>query len=461
MHKEHDKKKEEDKEESQKPVENSKKKEKTFWENLLKTFSLKKDQEKLKEIMEDVREGIPFHGTNLWVLIFAIFIASIGLNINSPAVIIGAMLISPLMGPIIGMGVSLAIYDIPLLKKAIGNYLFAVTVSLVTSLLYFLISPISIAHSEILARTSPTIYDVFIALFGGLAGSIALASTKKWNVVPGVAIATALMPPLCTAGYGLATMNFHYFLGAFYLFIINTVFITTSAFLVARFLRFPYKKSVDEDDKKSSKRLVFFVVILTMLPSVYFGYDIVQQTQFSERANEFIKNESHIEGDYLLRKKIDAKNQSIELIYGGKPVNQEQIESLKNRLSIYEISNAKLEIKQGFASLYKEKNTAKSTDTSKELEELSKALENIEKVDWENEKLQKSINDEGKLLYPAIENIVLLQGKTYSGSGEILQDFWYILTGTGILQDEKIAVENWLKVRTKQENMKVFFEVKE
>ena len=231
---------------------------------ILASFRLMSDKEEIPEVIKSIESGVVFRGTNLWVLTFAIFVASLGLNVNSTAVIIGAMLISPLMGPIIGMGLSMGIHDLSLLKKSALNYLFAVVVSLVTSTIFFLISPIDEAHSEILARTSPNIYDVLIAFFGGMAGIIALSSRLKGNVIPGVAIATALMPPLCTAGYGLASWKLNFFFGAFYLFIINTVFIALATLVTVTLLKFPYKDQPDKAERKRVNRVVFFVTIITI-----------------------------------------------------------------------------------------------------------------------------------------------------------------------------------------------------
>ena len=181
-----------------------------------------------------MRKGVEFKGANLWILIFAIFMASLGLNVNSTAVIIGAMLISPLMGPIMGVGLSVGLNDFELMKRSLKSFLITTLFSVTTATIFFLVSPVAEGQSELLARTSPTIYDVFIALMGGLAGVTALSTKEKGNVIPGVAIATALMPPLCTAGYGLATGNLIYFLGAFYLYFINSVFISLATFLGVR-----------------------------------------------------------------------------------------------------------------------------------------------------------------------------------------------------------------------------------
>lgn len=190
------------------------------------------------EAEASIREGVSFRGTNLVILILAIFIASLGLNTNSTAVIIGAMLISPLMGPIIGIGLGVGIQDFDLLKRALRNLLMATVFSIITSTLFFLISPVGEGHSELLARTSPTIYDVLIGFFGGAAGIVAIGSRSKGNVIPGVAIATALMPPLCTVGYGLATFQMQYFFGALYLFLINSIFICLATFIGVKLMKY-------------------------------------------------------------------------------------------------------------------------------------------------------------------------------------------------------------------------------
>ena len=201
-------------------------------------FNLMPDKDDEQVIIEQINSGVSFRGATLWVLIFAIFMASLGLNVNSTAVIIGAMLISPLMGPIIGMGLAVGINDLDLLKRAAKSFGVATLISVLTAMVYFFLSPLGEARSELLARTSPTLYDVFIAFCGGAAGIIALCTRGKGNVIPGVSIATALMPPLCTAGYGLATGHFLYFLGAFYLFFINSVFIALATYCGVRLMHF-------------------------------------------------------------------------------------------------------------------------------------------------------------------------------------------------------------------------------
>jgi uncharacterized hydrophobic protein (TIGR00271 family) len=345
--------------------------------NILDNFRLNNEKENHQTVIDSIDSGVVFKGTNLWILVFAIFIASLGLNVNSTAVIIGAMLVSPLMGPIMGLGLGLAINDLSLLKKALLNYLFAAGVGLATSTIYFLLSPINDAHSEILARTAPNIYDVLIALFGGLAGILATSSKQKGNVIPGVAIATALMPPLCTAGYGLATLQFYYFFGALYLFLINTVFIALSTLITLRFLEYPYKQLPNRKDEIKANRFVGVLVTLTLLPSIYFGYTLVQENEFKLKVNDFITHEINFKEDYLLNKTIDFENKSITLIFGGRKIKPEEIFAIKNKLKEYNLEGTKLEIKQGFASLGDINNNEQFKQMAGALQGMARELQNL------------------------------------------------------------------------------------
>ena len=291
---------------------------------ILQLINLDSDLDSFESIHETIEGDLVFKGTNLWILVFAILVASVGLNMNSTAVIIGAMLISPLMGPINGIGYSIATYDFLLFRQALKNFGFAVIASLIASTAYFAMSPISTAHSELLARTSPTIYDVLIAFFGGMAGIVAITSRKKGNVIPGVAIATALMPPLCTAGYGLATAQFTYFFGALYLFTINTVFIALSALLISQILKLPIRGRIAEAQKKRINQVISFVLALVLIPSIYFGYNLVQKEKFMVRAGRYVDNINVVEGNYLLKNEIDPKRRTIQLVYGGTSLSPEQ-----------------------------------------------------------------------------------------------------------------------------------------
>ena len=313
-------------------------------------FSVNKDISDLHQTAEGIRSGAEFKGANLWVLIFAIFIASLGLNTNSTAVIIGAMLISPLMGPIIGMGLAAGISDFALMKKSLRNYAVATVISIITATLYFATSPLSEAQSELLARTSPTIYDVFIAIFGGAAGILALSTRGNTNVIPGVAIATALMPPLCTAGFGLASGNWLYFLGAFYLYFINTVFIAFATYVGVRMMRFPTKSFPDKSREKKVQRYLLTVIIVTMCPSIYMTYTIVRQTIFSANVNNFIQTEMSQMGATVISKETDYKSQKISLTLIGRELSERQQDSLRGFLKRYHLENARLTFIQGYHS---------------------------------------------------------------------------------------------------------------
>ena len=286
--------------------------------NILNKFDLLQERDDFNVVHDEIESGISFRGTNLWVLIFAIIIASVGLNVNYTAVIIGAMLISPLMGPIIGVGYGIATYDFKMLKSALRNYIFAMIAGLCASALYFALTPINAAQSELLSRTSPNIYDVLIALFGGFAGIVVLASKRKGNVVSGVAIATALMPPLCTAGYGLAMGNWSFFFGALYLYTINSVFIAVATMVTTRFYRFPVASYLSDKAKRKANYLVYFIVLFTALPSLYFGYRLVKFEEFKQHAKDFISNETNIPNEFLLKQDVDTVNKVISLVFGGK-----------------------------------------------------------------------------------------------------------------------------------------------
>jgi uncharacterized hydrophobic protein (TIGR00271 family) len=432
-------------------------------ENFFDKFKLKAEKEDLETVVTNISNGVVFRGTNLWVLIFAIFVASLGLNVNSAAVIIGAMLISPLMGPIMGIGLGMGISDLGLLRKSIYNYGVATIVALTTSTLFFLISPLDDAHSEILARTSPTIYDVLIALFGGFAGIIATASKQKGNVIPGVAIATALMPPLCTAGYGLATLQFGFFVGAFYLYIINTVFIALATLIIVRFLHFPFKHEQTLKAEKTAHRVVWVVVVLTLLPSIYFGYDMVQRTRFTENANNFISNEAHFTNDYLLNKKIDAKNRKITLVFGGKEITPEEIEALRQQLIKYSLDTATLEVKQGFAYL-----SDNNKIESKELEQLTSVLAIKDRQQKQvqtsldsikrQEQLSRQVFAELKTQYPTLRNAILQPSVMVSDTSKAKVFLVWLSLGSSLSAREKVKLEKWLKVRLLQDNLKLIFQ---
>ncbi len=309
-------------------------------------FNLDEDKAQENEIIDSIRRNVEFKGTNLWALIFAIFIASIGLNVNSTAVIIGAMLISPLMGPIMGLGLGAGMFDFKLIKFSLKNLFVAVIISLMTSALYFWLSPLQHAQSELLARTTPTIWDVLIALFGGLAGIIASSRKNFSTTIPGVAIATALMPPLCTAGYGLGTGNLYYFLGAFYLFLINSVFISIATFLIIRFLKFQPVDFVDTKTEKKVRRYVWSIAILTILPSMFLAYQFVEQEIFKQNVQRFIRNEIEANDLYLINQRIKPGQRFISLLVYGERNNDSLLSSIRLKKSRYGLEKATIELRQ-------------------------------------------------------------------------------------------------------------------
>lgn len=290
-------------------------------------FNLAHDQAHPDKIDSVIRANTRVSGTNMWVLMFAIAVASIGLNVNSTAVVIGAMLISPLMGPIVGMGYGLAVGDTALIRQAVRNIMVFVAISLVTATLYFLLTPLKEAQSELLARTQPTLWDVLIAFFGGSAGIVALTRKEGGNTIPGVAIATALMPPLCTAGYGLAHGNWQYFFGASYLFAINCVFIAFSTLLFSKLLKLPRRELVTESKRRLQSIIITAVVLAVMIPSGYMASGLVRQEIFNTKANAAIATAQQQEGFFVLRKVLNHRENTVGLIVNGTG-NAEKISAL-------------------------------------------------------------------------------------------------------------------------------------
>ena len=249
---------------------------------------------------ENIRSNIFFRGPNVWILVCAIILASVGLNVNSTAVIIGAMLVSPLMGPIIGVGLGLGIDDTELIKSALKNLLIMVLISLTAATIYFVITPLKLANpTELLARTNPTIYDVMIALFGGLAGILEISRKEKGTVLSGVAIATALMPPLCTAGYGLAIGSLSYFAGALYLFSINCVFIILATFAMVKYLHFSEFQFQDSGKAHKTKTIMTAIILLVIVPSIWSAFVMIRENRFEMEVEEFIRENKNLENGYI------------------------------------------------------------------------------------------------------------------------------------------------------------------
>lgn len=361
---------------------------------LEKYFDLNREKENEDQTIEQIRADVEFKGARIWILICAIFIASIGLNMNSTAVIIGAMLISPLMGPIIGLGLGLGIVDFDLVKKSLRNFTFAVVVAILTSTLYFFVSPISTAQSEILARTQPTVYDLFIALLGGVAGIVAGATRSKGQVLPGVAIATALMPPLCTAGYGLGTGQMSYFFGALYLFIINAVFICLATYVVVKILHFKKVTYVDSQQGKRISRWMIVVVLCTAIPSVFLASQMIQKSIEEQKVSNFVKNEMVMENSILLRydyTRADTIN-TITVSMVGKRLEDAELLLLQKRLADYGLNNTILKVRQGYED---DENEEAGHSILYDLQQKNKSTEKVAQfLQLRNDSLQMQLNNE-------------------------------------------------------------------
>lgn len=419
---------------------------------VLDRFDLTADQADPEVIDASIRAGVPFRGTNLWLLIFAIVVASVGLNVNSTAVIIGAMLISPLMGPILGVGYGAAVADFRLVRLAVVNLLIATGVSLGASTLYFLITPLGEAHSELLARTSPTIWDVLIALFGGLAGIVGSTRKEKSNVIPGVAIATALMPPLCTAGYGMATGNFAYFAGAFYLFFINSVFIATATFGMIRILRLPEIHHSDEAASRRAHRWIAVVVAATALPSLFLAQRLVAAEVFSANAARFLLAAFPADGSTMVvGRDLDPQAKRIRVTLLGEQVTMEQRDALSALLPAYNLEGATISLAQTeqqtldvaalreglVRDLYQQSvGELKARD-----ETIARLTADLERAS-ERSEVMLSIEKELGAQYPEASRVVVAQSPTSTGALTV------VLEGANAL--DAAAAERlraWLRVR--------------
>ena len=439
---------------------------------LMRHFDLRQEKEDEEETIESLKKGVEFRGTNLWVLIFAIFLASLGLNTNSTAVIIGAMLISPLMGPIMGFGLGLGITDFDLVKRSLRNYLTATLFSVITATIYFLISPISEAQSELLARTSPTIYDVLIAFFGGLAGIVAGSTKSKGNVIPGVAIATALMPPLCTAGFGLATGNLSYFLGAFYLYFINTVFISLSTYIVVRVLKYPNKEFLDKKRAMVVRRYMMIIVTCTIIPSLYLTYRVLRNTVFDEQVRSFVNKELDFPNTQVLSRTVavdTAGRKALNVVLLGDEVPDMMIETARARMRDYGLGGIGLNIQQGFGSDV-DINELKSVlmkDLYKNNEELIQAQAvQIDSLKHTVDRYRRashlalSLTPELRVLYPQVERLActptIIANTVQDKPDTVL--LVYVKVKNALTPDEQRKLSQWMGARTEEKNIKLIID---
>lgn len=444
---------------------------KEVWVYIKSLASIAEDTDS-ETTVANIIKGVEFRADNIWVLFFAIIIASVGLNVNSTAVIIGAMLVSPLMGPIMGLGLSIGISDGELLRKSLKNLFIMIVISLVASSFYFLISPLSDAQSELLARTKPTIYDVFIAFFGGLAGILAASrKQEKVTVVSGVAIATALMPPLCTAGYGLGTGQLIYFFGAFYLFFINAFFIALATYLMVRYLHFPRKTFLDQATELKVRRSIAVFTIVVLVPSVFIAINVVRETSFNNNAIKYvndIQNNPVMQNVQIIsqQRTFSSKGNEITISLVGEPLTSEQVAVLQKRMEEMGLKNTKLNIRQaGGASL----------DVGTQAKMLQEFIEDKDRIIVQKDSLIRDLRQqirverqlaqvtaeqlahELSVLYPHIHDISMAEAVKFNVQSN-MTDTIPTLNINWTQQptsEEYQHLSNWLKVRLKTDKLDI------
>ncbi len=430
-------------------------------------FSLDEDTAQRDEVVASISKGVEFRGVNLWVLIFAAMVASLGLNVNSAAVIIGAMLISPIMGPIMGVGLSLGINDFDLLKKSLRNFALMFIVAIVTATAYFFISPLSSNSSELLARTTPTTYDLLIAFFGGLAGMVAQTRQDRTStVIPGVAIATALMPPLCTAGFGLATGQLRFFLGAFYLFFINSVFIALATYLVVRFLKYEKKVFIDKVRERNVKRMMMIITLVTFIPSVVIGFHMVRVSLFEATADKYVAqvfNFPHTRVIECNKHYSRGKHPSqIELLLLGEPLDEVVIENARAQLAGFGLEKVDLIVRQAnredridVASL-QQSYTELLEEKNRRIGEMTAQLSRYRVTDVEVDDISREVG----AMMPAVRAISLTKGITFDVQGTPLDTTLVCVVTPRDPADsiDRMTLTHWLRIRTKVANVKLFVE---
>ncbi|MGM9608229.1 MAG: DUF389 domain-containing protein [Oscillospiraceae bacterium] len=425
-----------------------------------RVFDIRSDMMSYEEIHDMMEENTVISGSNMWILIMAIFIASIGLNVNSTAVIIGAMLISPLMSGILTMGYALAVRDLSMLKKALGRFGTQVVISLVTSTVYFMITPLDAPTSEMIARTSPTIWDVLIALFGGIAGIIGNTRQKKGNVIPGVAIATALMPPLCTAGYGLATLQPRFIFGALYLFLINTLFIALSAAIITVILRVPIRRSLSPKRQKRINRTVGFIAVIVVIPSVFIGAYTVYSSVMDRNIQNYLSHEFVFENTQLVQSSTDAQNKRINVSLVGQPISEEAIARLEEEMEEYSLTGYTLHVTQNSISAADVDNSDKITIAIQE-NTISELQEQLAQQQERLEELESSIAArvdfnalarKAESIFPALTDCSC--GISADGTNEFI--ILAAHTQEELTDGETAILENWLRAESGQGQVKLF-----
>ena len=440
----------------------------TIREFLKTTLNLTNDVD-IPAASENIRKNIPFRGPNVYILFVAIIIASVGLNVNSIPVIIGAMLISPLMGPITGLGLGLGTNDRELVLFSIKNLLVMVGISLLAATLYFILTPLEIDNpTELLARTRPTIYDVFIALFGGLAGVLETARKEKGTVLSGVAIATALMPPLCTVGYGIANLSWQYTIGALFLFSINCIFIAMAAYLMAKFLKFPVKTV--EEHRTRYFILSYALVILLAATSIFTGYHVIRENDFTKMANRFVKKNQNIGKTYIYDSQvnIDTKPYMLELRLAGETLNEDTKEMLLRDAENYGIMRSQIVIHEDatvqvdrFNETEIVKNLMATNASNVQVRDDSIKVLNAQITAYKQRELPaKQLAEELQVQLPSITRLTLARGTALEQNMVMSEEQVVVVAHCSEMpsEEEKTRVYEWLKIRLQVEDLEMLFE---
>ena len=418
-------------------------------------FNISEDTDVQATIL-DVKAGIPIKGQTAWVLIFSILIASAGLNTSSPAVVIGAMLISPLMGPIMGVGLSLGINDIYLLRKALKNFGIMVALSIATSFLYFSIPVFQHETPELIARTGPDVRDVIIAFAGGLALIIAFSRrSKQYTTIAGVAIATALMPPLCTAGYGLATAKWEFFGGAIFLFSINTIFIASATFLIVRFLKFPMEEYLDSKREKFISNIVYIASFIILIPSIFFFYKLYKKTEYEQTISTFIEKQKETKGVLIFDIDKDYNKNEVSFAVIGNKISQADLDSLKTALNKKGYSDVKINILKD----YQEGETLKKLN---EIEKVYMASQQIMEDKFPILNSFDQIVSEVKVLNSDIKEVsygrVLKSNFKVTDTVPMFFVKWDDSLTPKVVSEKRKTLEEWLRIKTKNKNVIVRIE---
>lgn len=414
-----------------------------------------------------IRNNIRFRGMTVFILAFAIIIASVGLNLNSIPVIIGAMLISPVMGPILGFGLGLAEGDTDLVKDALKNFLVMVGISIVASAIYFLLSPLSPSQkTELLARTNPTIYDVLIALFGGAAGMFAQSQKEGGTVIPGVAIATALMPPLCTVGYGLAHLDPKFIFGALYLFIINSIFIALATFLVAKYLHFPSAYLEDEQRRRRARRAIWAIMLIIVVPSIFSAVGIVRETNFERNVETLVEKNKTIGRSYIFNyeiQKVGRRGHSVQLYLAGEVLSDGEKESIyldaeelgikRNQLSFHEDAAVRAGVDGELLKNFYQDNAKKLQELNATVKDLESELETYKA----KELPAKVIAMEIAAQYNDIQTVAVSRSEAVDPSTGSLKEGIIILLSVRHLlsQDDIDKMTVWMRVRLEDDNVTI------